>query len=184
MAQLIRDFAVLHVDDCLNDQLLVQEAARLAQPRLVFIPIGSFGSAMAYLGGTGSFADREQFPLPDLLLLDWKLESSETGLDLLRWVRSHEELSSLPVIMYSGSASAGQIRECYVSGADHFLVKAPDFPRLVSVLGALQEFMESALGCCDLLQHLPEYRPPPLDLMDSNSIPELPVGRRSVRPTA
>ncbi len=184
MAQLIRDFAVLHVDDCLNDQLLVQEAARLAQPRLVFIPIGSFGSAIAYLSGTGSFADREQFPLPDLLFLDWKLEGSETGLDLLRWVRAREELSCVPVVMYSGSGSVGQIHECYVCGAQHYLVKAHDFCRLVPVLKALQQFLESAPVCCDLLRQLPEYRPPPPDLIGPESISHPTMlrqaGRRSI----
>lgn len=171
MAQRIRDYAVLHVDDCLNDQLLVQEAARLSQPRIVFIPIGSFGSAISYLGGTGSFSDREQFPLPDLLLLDWKLESSETGLDLLRWVRAHDQFSSLPVVMYSGSASADQMRDCYLSGADHFLVKTHDFASLVPVMKALQQLLESA--CADLLQHLPQYRPPPFDVIGPESVSHL-----------
>jgi len=165
MAQSIREYAVLHVDDCLNDQLLVQEAARLAQSRLVFIPIGTFGSAVAYLAGTGPFADRDQFPVPDLLLADWKLDACQTGLDLLRWVRAREELSSLPVVMYSGTAGQEQIRECYLCGSNHFLFKAAEFSRMVPILNALQQWLDSTPPRSDLLQQLPEYRPPPGDVI-------------------
>ncbi len=171
MAQAARDYAVLHVDDCLNDQLLVQEAARLSQPRLVFIPIGTFGSAVSYLSGTGAFAAREQFPMPDLLLLDWKLESAETGLDLLRWVRARKELSTLPVVMYSGSAGGEQVRACYLSGANHFLVKTSEFARLVPILTALEQFLISVPTCSDLLRHLPEYRPAPEGILGAASCP-------------
>ncbi len=170
MAQSIRDYAILHVDDCLNDQLLVQEAARLAQPRLVFIPIGTFGSAVAYLSGTGAFADRDQFPVPDLLLVDWKLDSVETGLDLLRWVRGRKELAALPVVIYSGTATEAEVRDCYLSGANHFLVKASETGRIVPVMNALQQLLESTDTGSDLLRKLPEYRPPPADLLSPEQL--------------
>lgn len=160
MAQLIRDYAILHVDDSLNDQLLVQEAARLSQPRLVFIPIGTFGSAAAYLEGTGPFADREQFPLPDLVLLDWKLDSCATGLDLLRWMRARKDLSRLPAVIYSGTATAVQIRDCYLSGANYFLAKASEFARLVPILNALEQLLVCGGSGDEMLRSLPEYRSP------------------------
>jgi CheY-like chemotaxis protein len=165
MAQSIREYAVLHVDDCLNDQLLVQEAARLSQSRLVFIPIGTFGSAVAYLTGSGPFGDRDQFPVPDLLLVDWKLDGCETGMDLLRWVRAREELSRLPIVMYSGTAAQQQIRECYACGGNHFLMKAVEFARIVPIVNALQQWLDTTPPCSDLLKQLPEYRPPPGDVV-------------------
>ncbi len=170
MAQLIRDYAILHVDDSLNDQLLVQEAARLSQPRLVFIPIGTFGSAAAYLEGTGVFSDREQFPLPDLLLLDWKLDSCETGLDLLRWMRARKDLSRLPAVIYSGTATAAQIGDCYLSGANYFLSKASEFARLVPILNALEQFLTGSGGGDEMMRSLPEYRPPTGDAISPNGL--------------
>jgi CheY-like chemotaxis protein len=165
MAQSIRDYAVLHVDDCLNDQMLVQEAARLSQSRLVFIPICSFSSATAYLTGTSLFADREQFPIPDLLLVDWKLDSCETGLDLVRWVRARESLSNLPVVMYSGTAGEDEIRQFYLCGGNHFLAKGVEFARIVPIVSALQKWLVSTPPCADLLVRLPEYRTPPTDVL-------------------
>ncbi len=159
MAEIVREYAVLHVDDSLNDQLLLQEAARLAQSRLIFIPIATFGSAVAYLGGAGAFSQREEFPTPDLLLLDFKLDAAETGLDLIRWVRTRPELRSVPVVMYSGSASQEQILACYRAGADHFLVKSSEFQRVVPIIPALQQMLQSNPPCSVLLQRLPEYRP-------------------------
>ena len=158
MAQSFREHAVLHVDDCLNDQLLVQEAARLSQSRLIFIPVATFASALAYLGGSGPFAVREQYPIPDLLLVDWKLDGTETGLDLLRWVRAREGLSRMPVVMYSGTGGEEEVREFYLSGGNHFLVKASEFARIVPVVSALQHWLDSTLCRSDLLLRLLEYR--------------------------
>jgi len=153
------------VDDCLNDQLLVQEAARLSQSRLIFIPVATFASAVVYLDGSGPFADREQFPMPDLLFLDWKLDGAETGLDLLRHVRTQAGLSSLPVVMYSGTSEEEQVREFYVCGGDHFLVKASEFARMVPIVNALQQWLDSMPHRSDSLVRLPEYRAAPADLL-------------------
>ena len=61
---------ILHVEDDSNDVFFLQCAmkkARIANP----IHNASDGQqAIDYLQGTGKFADREQFPLPGLVLLD------------------------------------------------------------------------------------------------------------------
>ena len=74
---------ILQVEDDPNDMFFLQHAmkkAGVANP----IQVASDGQqAIEYLQGTGKFADREQFPLPCLVLLDLKLPHV-MGLDVLK----------------------------------------------------------------------------------------------------
>ena len=77
---------ILLAEDEENDVLLVQRAfARggLANPLFV---VRDGDEAISYLSGIGKYADREEFPFPDLLLLDLKMPGVD-GLGVLRWVR-------------------------------------------------------------------------------------------------
>jgi CheY-like chemotaxis protein len=69
----MNDNAILLVEDCSEDASLVQMAFKrwgISNPIKV-VPDGE--SAVDYLAGNGRFADREQYPLPCLALLDLNL---------------------------------------------------------------------------------------------------------------
>ncbi|OGK95027.1 MAG: hypothetical protein A3E31_16800 [Candidatus Rokubacteria bacterium RIFCSPHIGHO2_12_FULL_73_22] len=72
---------------------------------------------------------------PDLIVLDFRLPGM-TGLDFLRLplVRS----AGVPIIVMSGSATEGQVRECLELGAVKFLPKPVPFDQL----GRLLEWFE------------------------------------------
>src|SRR5687767_13747283 len=55
-------------------------------------------STIDYLKGAGQYADREQFPLPSLILLDLKLPM-KGGLEVLQWIREQSALETLVVIV-------------------------------------------------------------------------------------
>ena len=78
--------------------------------------------AIAYLDGRGAFADRRQYPLPYLMILDLKMPR-KTGLDVLAWLRLQDVLHSLPVIVFSSSAHPQDVEEAYRLGANSFVVK-------------------------------------------------------------
>src|SRR5689334_8489245 len=71
MAKLAKEkYLVLMVDDSEDDCLLLKMAMGQAQ-RLHFIGSVSDGEEVVdYLNGSGKYADREQYPVPDMLLLD------------------------------------------------------------------------------------------------------------------
>src|SRR5437867_1352895 len=60
--------------------------------------------AMAYLAGEGIFADRIQFPLPRLVVLDLNLPHTP-GLEVLEWIRQQQALNDVPVIVLTSSAA-------------------------------------------------------------------------------
>src|SRR5437868_2103044 len=76
---------ILQVEDDPNDVVFLKYAltkAGVANP----LQVATDGQeAIDYLQGTGRFADREQFPLPCLILLDLKLPHV-MGLDVLKWI--------------------------------------------------------------------------------------------------
>jgi CheY-like chemotaxis protein len=94
---------------------------------------------MAYLKGEGKFANRDEYPLPDLLLLDLKLPGF-SGLEILGWVRSHPGLSALRVIVLTSSEDVRDVNDAYRLGANSFLVKPYDFSDLVSLAQILRVY--------------------------------------------
>jgi CheY-like chemotaxis protein len=115
--------------------------------------------ASPYLSGEGLFADRQQYPLPVFVLLDYVL-NGHTGTDILRWIRAHKILKSLPVVMYSSSESAEPLAICYSEGADYYLRKASSFSRLTEVMKTFDQCVASDPPCYRLVLTLLEYCPP------------------------
>ena len=91
---------ILQVEDDANDVFLLQHAmtkAGVENP----IQVATDGQqAIDYLKGAGKYADREQFPLPCLVLLDLKLPYV-MGLDVLRWIRQEPGMAAIVLILSS-----------------------------------------------------------------------------------
>src|ERR1043166_5515933 len=77
--------------------------------------------AIDYLEGTGKFANREEFPMPYLIVLDLKLPFV-MGLDVLKWIREQPQLSPIVVVLSSSPENA-DIEAAYRLGATAYLVK-------------------------------------------------------------
>lgn len=90
-------------------------------------------AALAYLQGTGAFADRDEYPLPSLILLDLKLARS-SGFAVLKWQKLHPDLKKVPTIVLTASMDPQDIDKAYALGAESYLVKPKDFDGLVELL--------------------------------------------------
>jgi CheY-like chemotaxis protein len=124
---------VLHVDDDLNDTTLFQMACAKADVGFELQNIGDCTEVIDYLSGKGKYADRTQYQFPGLVLLDLKMPRA-TGLDILKWIRSHSMLKHLPVIVLSGSELKEDMHRAYEGGANSYLVKPPNFASLVDLV--------------------------------------------------
>ena len=78
--------------------------------------------AVEYLEGQGQFAERENYPLPAVLLTDLKMPRMD-GFALLTWVRNYEEFRSLPVIVMTGSNETPDRLRAMELGANAYLTK-------------------------------------------------------------
>jgi CheY-like chemotaxis protein len=88
--------------------------------------------AVNYLSGQGQYSDRDAHPLPELVLLDLKLPQAD-GFDVLRWIRTNSQLSSLRVVVLTSSEDIRDVNLAYSLGANSFLVKPMDFTRYVEL---------------------------------------------------
>jgi CheY-like chemotaxis protein len=78
--------------------------------------------ALDYLFHKGKFADPEDSPRPDLILLDLRLPVVD-GHDVLRAIKGSEDLKALPVVILSTSQNKADIAKAYSNYANSYLVK-------------------------------------------------------------
>lgn len=90
-------------------------------------------SAINYLLGKAPYADREQFPFPDLAFVDLKMPRMD-GLELLKRLHGKLGLQDLPIIVLTGSDLPTDVASAYSSRASAFHHKPPDFDGLVAML--------------------------------------------------
>jgi CheY-like chemotaxis protein len=131
--------AILLVEDDENDVLVMKmalEKAGLTCP----IRVASDGrEAQDYLSGTGKFADRHEYPLPYLILLDLKLPRV-MGLEVLKWVRQRPEFDSTIVLILSSSSMPEDVQGAYHLHANGYLVKPYNLEKLQLMTQAIKEF--------------------------------------------
>ena len=130
---------VLLVEDDENDRLLIERAfdkGRIANP---IRSVNNGEDAVAYLAGTGPYADRAQNPLPVMMLLDLKLPR-KSGLEVLAWVREQTGLKRLPVVVLTSSRETSDINKAYDLGANSYLVKPVGFENLFELAKSLNVY--------------------------------------------
>jgi two-component system response regulator len=130
---------VLVVDDREDDIVLTQEAfAQAKVPTQLFV-VRDGAEAISYLEGSGKFANRAEFPIPDLMLLDINMPKVD-GFEVLRWVRSNPDLKSLRVVMLTTSDQMIDIDLAYELGVNSYVVKPIKFQSYVELIGFLLKF--------------------------------------------
>jgi DNA-binding response OmpR family regulator len=124
---------ILLVENDNNDALLVRRALRDAAvlDEVIHLPDGE--DAIAYLNGDVPYSDRDQYPLPILVLLDLKMPKL-TGFDVLAWLQTHSELgTTIPVIVLTGSHDPDDPLKAKSLGAVGYEVKPIAFSELVNI---------------------------------------------------
>jgi len=130
---------ILIVEDNPTDVMLIRRAlARLKIANPVQV-VADGDRAVDYLSGHDDYADRMQFPLPALILLDLKLPR-RSGLEVLEWLRRQEGLRRVPVVMLTSSRQSDDVNRAYDLGANSYLVKPVEFDGLQEMLGTINTY--------------------------------------------
>src|SRR4051794_9848035 len=95
--------------------------------------------AIAYLMGAGKYANRDEYPLPDLFLLDLKMPRVN-GFEVLDWLRKQSGLAALRVLVLTSSDAIRDVNEAYRLGANSFLVKPLDFQDVTNLSRLIKDF--------------------------------------------
>ncbi len=124
---------ILLVEDNRMDVELTLDAFHEAR-LLNTIHVASDGqAALDYLFGRGQYADRQAFPMPNLVLLDLKLPGVD-GFEVLRQIKSTPVLKRLPVVILTSSREEGDRALSYDQGANSYLVKPVSFDGFLGVV--------------------------------------------------
>jgi CheY-like chemotaxis protein len=129
---------ILVAEDTETDFYLLERAFQEYNPALELIRVCDGAEAIEYLTGQNRFSNREEFPLPQLLLLDLKMPRKD-GFAVLQWVRNHDSLRWLPAVIFSSSGERRDVRRAYDLGATSFIVK-PMFAQYATLVRTLAEY--------------------------------------------
>ena len=124
---------LLLVEDDPQDLFLLQRALQKAGITLPQRIATNGEQAINYLSGTGHFADRDAFPIPQAMLLDLKMPFF-SGFEVLEWMRSQPHLSGVRVIVLTGSSMDNDRKRALALGAEAYLVKPATPQALADIL--------------------------------------------------
>ena len=93
--------------------------------------------------------------MPNLALLDLKMPMPD-GFSVLRWMRGQPKLNRIIVCVFTSSFQFEDIKTIYTLGADCFFTKPAAFESLVTLAGAIDQFLTSSQ--LQVLKDLPEFR--------------------------
>ena len=130
---------IVLAEDREDDIFLIRRAFQKAGIINPLFVVRDGEEAIAYLEGRGKFFNREEFPLPALLLLDLKMPKID-GFEVLKWLRQQANFSSLRVVVLTSSSDIRDANVAYQLGANSFLVKPMDFENVVELSKVIQDY--------------------------------------------
>ena len=132
----VGQYTILLVEDEDNDALLIERAFRKANLANPIFVVRDGEDAVAYLSGHGQYADRDNYPLPVLILQDLKLPKM-SGMEVMAWLRQQPRLKELPVVVLTSSKESLDVNRAYDLGANSYLVKPITFDSVVEMMKTL-----------------------------------------------
>jgi CheY-like chemotaxis protein len=130
---------ILYAEDDENDAFLADHAFKKAGILNRLLVVRDGRSAIEYLAGTGRYANREEYPLPCLVLLDIKMPRV-SGLEVLKWIRCQQRVCTLPVLMLTSSNQDGDVHRAYLLGANGYLIKPSNPDDMLAMAKGIRDF--------------------------------------------
>ena len=128
-----KSVTILLAEDDHDDRYLIGEALDESGVDSQLFIVENGEMLLDYLGGRGDYADREAYPLPDLILLDLNMPFMD-GREALAELKKDPALKRIPVIVLTTSQADDDVQETYGLGITGFITKPMTFSGLVDVM--------------------------------------------------
>ena len=132
------DNAILIVEDSEDDQFFLKRALSDSEIRHPLRVVMDGQQAIDYLQGNGVYADRAEYPIPFLILLDLKLPYI-MGLEVLKWMREQPQYAHTLVVVLTSSTSESDRAETFRLGGNDYMVKPPTQAKLREMIKRLRD---------------------------------------------
>ena len=132
---------ILLVDDSENDIFLMRRAFKKAEFNTLLQEVHNGEQAIAYLKGEGVYSDRNEYPLPSVMLLDLNMPM-KNGFDVLRFARTQPAFNRLSIIILTASMREEDVEQAYDLGASSYLVKPSTIDALADMIRCLRDWIQ------------------------------------------
>ncbi len=133
---MVKPIDILLVEDNPGDVRLTQEALKEAKVKNDLYVVSDGVDAMAFLRKQGAYKD---VPRPDMILLDLNLPK-KNGHEVLREIKSDDDLKRIPVVMLTISKAEEDILKSYNLYANCFITKPVDLDQFLTVVKSIEDF--------------------------------------------
>jgi CheY-like chemotaxis protein len=144
-------FSILMADDDPDDRMMAKEALDEAGLNVKFDTVNDGENLLDYLHQRGEYERFKGDALPELILLDLNMPKLD-GREALRSIRSEPTLKHIPVVAFTTSSEAIDVRRMYTLGVNSFLVKPANFSTLVDLMKTLFHYWSETA-------HVPGHAP-------------------------
>ncbi len=124
---------VLIVESDADDLFLIKRVFAKWCPLCEIFSVMTAEEAIYYLSGEAPYADRRQYPLPTLLLMDLKMHGMG-GFELLEWLKTMPDLNAIAIVVLTGSGMPADLQKALEFGADDYYVKPQDYSKLEKIV--------------------------------------------------
>jgi CheY-like chemotaxis protein len=130
---------ILLVEDNNMDVILTLDAFKEAKLKNKINVARNGQEALDYLFGRDKYANRDEYPMPSLILLDLKMPGID-GFEVLRQIKGTEKLKRIPVIILTSSKEEGDRTLSYDIGANSYLMKPVSFEGFTEVVKKIDDY--------------------------------------------
>jgi CheY-like chemotaxis protein len=127
---------LLLVEDNEGDIVLTKEAFEERNIINEMSVVKDGKEAISFLLREGSY---ERAKTPDLVLLDINLPK-KSGHEVLEFIKNHDDLKHIPVIMLTTSSSHSDIRKSYRNHANCFITKPIEVSDFIKAISVIEDF--------------------------------------------
>jgi two-component system, response regulator len=130
---------ILLIEDNQDDIALTLRAFKKSELRNEIVILNDGEKAINYIECLGEFANRDVEKKHSLILLDLKLPKVD-GIEILKTIRSNQQMKFLPVVVLTSSLEEKDIERGYTYGANSYIRKPIDFNKFQEVVQSLSNY--------------------------------------------
>jgi CheY-like chemotaxis protein len=127
---------ILLAEDDPDDRYLISEAIDENQLNVQLYIVEDGEELLDFLLQRGKYANRVEFPLPELILLDLNMPRMD-GREALEAIKNHPDLRRIPVVVLTTSRAEEDVLRTYDIGISGYIPKPVTFTGLLEVMNAI-----------------------------------------------